>query len=230
MPVCCSRWNAFHRKCNSINYEIVKKLVSFFNFSRPCVDENAKRPVGCDGEWGMAAARAEARRPEFEALYECYHREVWAVAFARRPDADGAMELMQESFLRLWRAWQLGEQIDSPRAWLFRVCRNLAEDEAKSSFRKNGTQSFEILGAIRGNGIAPDEQLIRGERFLQVRTVLAELTPPDREVLTLKYAFDRDSTDIAEILGINVAAVHMRLSRARQRLAERLTAAGVTES
>jgi RNA polymerase sigma-70 factor (ECF subfamily) len=53
------------------------------------------------------------------------------------------------------------------------------------------------------------------------------MAPADREVLTLKYALDRDAAEIAEALGVNVAAVHMRLSRARQRLAGRLTAAGV---
>jgi RNA polymerase sigma-70 factor (ECF subfamily) len=56
---------------------------------------------------------------------------------------------------------------------------------------------------------------------------LSELPAADREVLTLKYALDYESTAIAELLGINTAAVHMRLSRARQRLAERLTEQGV---
>ena len=178
----------------------------------------------------MTAAWADARRVEFETLYGRHHREVWAVAYARRPDAEGAMELMQEAFLRLWRAWTAGERINSPRAWLVKVVRNLAEDDAKSSFRKNGTQPPELLGGLRGRGREPDEELVRNERFAQVRSVLAELAPADREVLTLKYALERDSAEIAEILGVNVAAVHMRLSRARQRLADRLTAAGVSES
>ena len=178
----------------------------------------------------MTAVRADARRVEFETLYEHHHREVWAVAYARRPDAEGAMELMQEAFLRLWRAWIAGDQIDTPRAWLVRVVRNLAEDDAKSSFRKNGTQPPELLGGLSSRGPGPEELLERNERFAQVRSVLAELAPADREVLTLKYAFERDSVEIAEVLGIKVAAVHMRLSRARQRLADRLTATGVSES
>ncbi|MFO0937262.1 MAG: sigma-70 family RNA polymerase sigma factor [Gemmataceae bacterium] len=178
----------------------------------------------------MTAVRAEARRGEFETLYSLHHREVWAVAYARRPDAEGAMELMQEAFLRLWRAWSAGETIDSPRAWLMRVVRNLAEDEAKSSFRKNGTQPPEFLKGLRSGDAEPDDTMVKHEQFEQVRSILLELAPADREVLTLKYALERDATEIAEVLGINIAAVHMRLSRARQRLAERLTAAGVSQS
>jgi RNA polymerase sigma-70 factor (ECF subfamily) len=45
----------------------------------------------------------------------------------------------------------------------------------------------------------------------------------------LRYALDYNTGDIAELLNINATAVHMRLSRARQRLAERLKAEGVGE-
>ena len=85
----------------------------------------------------MTAVRVDARRVEFETLYGRHHREVWAVAYARRPDAEGAMELMQEAFLRLWRAWMAGEKIDSPRAWLLKVVRNLAEERARLCRRED---------------------------------------------------------------------------------------------
>ena len=53
--------------------------------------------------------------------------------------------------------------------------------------------------------------------------VLEELPTADREILTLRYALDYDANTIAERLDIAVTAVHMRLSRARQRLAEKLS-------
>jgi RNA polymerase sigma-70 factor (ECF subfamily) len=46
-------------------------------------------------------------------------------------------------------------------------------------------------------------------------------------VLTLRYALEYSTGEIADFLGINATAVHMRLSRARQRLADRLKAQGV---
>ena len=60
-------------------------------------------------------------------------------------------------------------------------------------------------------------------------SVLNELAAPDREILTLRYALDYNASEIADILHINATAVHMRLSRARQRLAERLTSQGVVQ-
>jgi len=150
------------------------------------------------------------------------------MAYARWMNADTATDIMQEAFLRLWQQWEAGESILNPRAWLLRVTRNLAEDYAKSAFRRNGTNPPQTMNGVRSKDPAPLESLERQETFAQLRTVLAEMAEPDREILTLRYALDYNATEIAEVLSINATAVHMRLSRARQRLAERLAAQGVT--
>lgn len=167
-----------------------------------------------------------ARRAEFEFLYEQHSREVWALAFARWMDSDQAMDIAQEAFLRLWKQWEAGEDIQNPRAWLLRVARNLAEDYAKSAFRRNGTQPPEFLDGVRSKLPQPIEKLEQDELFAQLRSVLEELAPADREILTLRYALDYDANTIADRLDVAVTAVHMRLSRARQRLAEKLTSHG----
>lgn len=176
---------------------------------------------------GLNAVNAEA--DDFESLYRRHGREVWAVAYARRLDAELASEIAQESFLRLWRERRSGVRIDNPRAWLMRVARNLAEDTAKSAFRRNGTAGPDGMAALMSRAAGPELNAERAELRGTVRRVLQELTPADRDVLTLKYALDYDAAAIAEVLEIQASAVHMRLSRARQRLAERLIAEGVTE-
>ena len=65
------------------------------------------------------------------------------------------------------------------------------------------------------------------QTFAQLRGVLEQLSESDRLILTFRYALDYTTEEIADILDINSTAVHMRLSRARQRLAERLEAEGV---
>lgn len=172
---------------------------------------------------------AERRQADFEALYERHSREVWALAYARWMNADLALDIMQEAFMRLWKQWQDGEEILNPRAWLLRVARNLAEDHAKSAFRRNGTQPPATMHGVKGSAPQPLEMLEQQETFGQLRELLAEMAQPDREILTLRYALDYNANEIADILHINATAVHMRLSRARQRLAERLTAQGVVQ-
>ncbi len=169
-------------------------------------------------------------KTDFQTLYDRHSREVWAVAYARWLDAELAMDIAQEAFLRLWKQSETGEPIQNPRAWLLRVARNLAEDHAKSAFRRNGTQPPEVMNGVRAGDPAPLDKMARDESFAQIRTVLDELPAADRDVLTFRYALDYDAPRIAEVLGINVTAVHMRLSRARQRLADKLAALGVQSS
>ena len=166
-------------------------------------------------------------RADFDGLYQKYSREVWALAYARWMNADTAMDITQEAFLRLWKKWEEGEDIVNPRAWLLRVARNLAEDHAKSAFRRNGTHPPQTMNGVQSRDSPPLDNLEREETFGQLRGILQEMPQPDREILTLRYALEYNTGQIADLLNINATAVHMRLSRARQRLADRLKAQGV---
>lgn len=166
-------------------------------------------------------------RKEFESLYQRYSREVWALAYARWMNSDTAMDITQETFLRLWKQWESDEPILNPRAWLLRVARNLAEDHAKSAFRRNGTHPPQTMNGVVSHEPLPLESLEKEELFTQLRKGLELLPSDDREILTLRYGLDYHTDAIAEMLSINPSAVHMRLSRARQRLAERLKAQGI---
>ncbi len=166
-------------------------------------------------------------REEFENLYQRYSREVWALAYARWMNVDTAMDITQETFLRLWKQWESGEPILNPRAWLLRVARNLAEDHAKSAFRRNGTHPPQTMNGVEAHDPLPLESLEQQEIFAQLRKGMEQLPPDDREILTLRYALEYNTEAIAERLSLTPSAVHMRLSRARQRLAERLKAQGI---
>jgi RNA polymerase sigma-70 factor (ECF subfamily) len=174
-----------------------------------------------------SSPRKAAEQADFEALYQQHSREVWAFVYARHLNADLALDLTQEAFLRLWREKQNGEKILNARAWLLRVAHNLAEDHAKSAFTRNGTHAPETLNGFQSRERLPPEHLERQETFAQIRQVLASLSPADREILTLRYALEYSTPQIAEVLAINSTAVHMRLSRARQRVADRLEMLGV---
>src|SRR3954449_12061160 len=144
-----------------------------------------------------------ARRAAFEALYQRHSREVWALAYARWLNADTALDIAQEAFLRLWRKWEEGEEIRNARAWLLRVARTRAEDHAKSAFRRNGTRPPQALNGVPSHGPLPLESLEREETFAQLREGMEQLPEADREILTLRYALDYPTGEIADLLEIN---------------------------
>ena len=83
------------------------------------------------------------------------------------------------------------------------------------------------MNGVHSKDVQPLDMLVRQEAFAQLRAIMEQLPQGDRDILTLRYALDYDAQQIGELLGINATAVHMRLSRARQRLADRLTAQGM---
>lgn len=164
---------------------------------------------------------------EFQKQYATHGRAVWAVAYARSMNAETANDILQESFLRLWREMLKGIVVRHMRAWLIRVARNLSEDVARGSFQRNGTIGPEMFETIGSNLEPPDMRMETQELHSQIREGLLEIAPQDREILTMRYALDYEVPDIAKALQLQPSAVHMRLSRARVRLAEILKSMGV---
>src|SRR3954464_6072720 len=142
---------------------------------QPDVSRNGTVP---DGLAGVAQTPEGPGQADFETLYERHRREVWALAYARWMNADTAMDVTQEAFLRLWKKLEEGEKILNVRAWLLRVARNLAEDHAKSAFRRNGTHPPQTMNGVQSRDTSPLERLENEETFACVRGLLGELSEP----------------------------------------------------
>ncbi len=170
----------------------------------------------------MTDGQTESRQ-DIEQLYKDQSRELWALFYAHCSDPERAYEALQESFLRLQA--HKGEPIRDVRAWLLRVGRNWLRDVAR---RKSS--STRLTDKLDEQSSKPSEPslLMEGEELrAEVRKALKELKSEDREVLVLRYALEWSSNRIATTLDSSAAAVDMRLSRARRRLAAILEEAGV---
>src|SRR5262249_39242862 len=133
----------------------------------------------------MKESPRTAEHADFDAIYQRHSREVWALVYARWLNADTAMDITQETFLRLWKQLQTDERLISPRAWLLRVARNLAEDYAKSAFRRNGTHPPQTMNGVASHDLPPVDVMEKEETFGQIRRVMNLLPKADREILTL---------------------------------------------
>lgn len=159
-----------------------------------------------------------------ERMYKDQGRELWALFYAHCSDPERAYDALQESFLRL-QAYQ-GEPIRDVRAWLLRVGRNWLRDVARR--KASSTRLTDRLDEQASGPSEPNTILEIRELRDEVRRALAELKQEDREVLVLRYAMGWSSNKIAITLDSSSAAVDMRLSRARRRLAAILEEAGLT--
>ena len=133
-----------------------------------------------------------------------------------------AKDLVQETFLRAWRALDSLKEIKAAKGWLITILRR---EYARTFERK--VPKFTGLDQL---SIADEEELKPEE--LKERELLREeilrLEPRYRDPLLLQVIFGHSCEEISEQLGITKSAVMTQLFRAREKLKARLQKDGVT--
>ncbi len=154
-------------------------------------------------------------------LFRRHSRALWALLYARSGDAELARDAVQEAFMR-FEGCQ--EAVAEPRGWLFRVALNWQRDQQR---RRRPNAGMAAAEGVSDRGGDPLALAVAKETRGQVRAALARLPIADREALTLRYGLQWNSARIAETLGSTPAAVDMRLSRARAKLATAFAEMGI---
>ena len=157
-----------------------------------------------------------------EQYYRTHSHELWALFYAMCSDPERAYDAVQESFLRYYD--YRGETVRDLRAWLLRVGQNWLRDVARR--KSNSCRLLPGLDEYSGQRPSAEEMALLVERQEGIRNALKELNEDDRKVLVMKYAMDWSAAQIATVMDCTSAAVDMRMSRARRRLAEILAEQG----
>ena len=145
----------------------------------------------------------------------------YAIGLVRRRSV--AEEIVQETFLRLHQIW---EEVDNPRAWLYRGVRNLALNYLRD--QKPESELNEDTAAADEN--PPAEILGRNEAIGTMRLLLAEMSDEDRALIRLKYNDDLKYQEISQRTGLSVSNVGYRLHHVLKGLADALRHAGIEGS
>ena len=130
---------------------------------------------------------------------------------SQRADAD---DLFQESVLKALRAKRVPNDTAAYRAWLFTILRHTFIDQ----IRRNGGDGRNLDGEPPlefAEVWHHDDTLINA---LTVRSGMAKLAPPHREIIALVDIAGFSYAETAEFLKLPVGTVMSRLSRARQAL------------
>jgi RNA polymerase sigma-70 factor, ECF subfamily len=174
----------------------------------------------------MSSPRSERREALFDRCYDEQHRAVHAYFLARSGDPEVARDLLQETFLRVWRNVATLEllPVERQRFWLFAVARNLLTDWSRRRATHSSLREELARAAVAGprGGASAAEVAERREELAQVGRAIGELPEDLRTVLVMQVVGGLTSGQIGELLGRPAGTVRYHLSRARARVAERL--------
>lgn len=152
----------------------------------------------------------------FADLYERYRVPVFTFLVRLTGHHHLAEDLLQETFLRVYRARHAYEASERFRAWLFTIVRRLVADH----YRRESIEWDPERDAVE-TLVAPDtaEQHAEArELFARVEQGLSQLPPAQREVIVLSRFAGMDADEIARVTGSTPGAVRVALHRALRRL------------
>jgi RNA polymerase sigma-70 factor (ECF subfamily) len=131
-----------------------------------------------------------------------------------------AEEIVQETFLRLYRHLNAGGREDNLRGWVFRVAHNMSINELKSRKRLVSSQPekwAELVLSVADPTPGPEELLLRREKMARVHAAISALSEQQKQSLYLRAEGFR-YREIAEILGVTISTVAESLRRAIKKL------------
>lgn len=178
--------------------------------------------AGANVVFGDARSHAADRAQVVDivsAAYDSLERALYGFALGITHSGTAAEDLVQESFLRLIREVQSGRSPDNVRAWLYRVCANLA-----TSRGRRATVATRYLPFLAGRevGETPEARHLRLELGAELNAALADLSPDERTGLLLS-ANGFHGPEIAEMIGRTHGATRTMLTRARMKVQGRLS-------
>lgn len=162
------------------------------------------------------------RQAQFEALVHAYSADLYRFAFWLCRNRALAEDLVQETFLRAWRALGDLQAEASAKAWLLTILRN---EHARLHRRRRADAPTED-GELPAWVATPDAQ----PQSAMLRQALHRLPEEYREPLLLQVIGGFSAAEIGRMLGASAPAVLTRLFRARQKLRAALRDDGHPES
>jgi RNA polymerase sigma-70 factor, ECF subfamily len=173
------------------------------------------------------AQRGDARA--FRALVERYQRRVYQLALGMVKDQDEAMDITQETFVRVHRYLPSFKGDSSFFTWTYRIATNLCLDAARRRGRTERVEMDENDAEIEARMDPPSAALAGPQRAAlnaelkdKIDEALASLSENHRAILLLREVEGLSYEELAHALGIRKGTVMSRLFHARLKMQRKL--------
>ena len=175
---------------------------------------------------------------DFLRLADPYRRELLAHCYRMLGSVHDAEDLVQETYIRAWRAYDRFEGRSSLRTWLYKIATRTCLTALESRERRpmptglgapSSTADAELVAKQEIPWLEPVPDTMVGADPAAVVTsresirlaliaALQHLAPKQRAVLILCEVLNWRAAEVAELLGTTTAAVNSALQRARAQL------------
>ena len=171
----------------------------------------------------------ESQEDRFLKAFEDYSDALFRHASIRVSDREKAIDIVHDTFTKVWSYARAGHQIDSYRSFLYKVLNNLIIDE----YRKRKEVSLDALLSVEGvdEGSFPelsestDEALAATIDGRKAFELLVELPDVYREVIIMRFVDELGPREISELIEESENVVSVRIHRGLKLLRDKMQAA-----
>jgi RNA polymerase sigma-70 factor (ECF subfamily) len=144
--------------------------------------------------------------------------------------AEDVEDLVQETYVRVY-AWRDLQNIESPRALLFRIAHNAAVERA----RRRSVQATDSVEDLEGlsvfsSEVPPDEQIDSRRRFESFCAAVAQLPPLCRRAFVLRKVYRLSHEEIAAVLGVSHSTIEKHVAKGLLRCRDYMRDHGLMEA
>ncbi|MEN9358566.1 MAG: hypothetical protein RL095_101 [Verrucomicrobiota bacterium] len=182
----------------------------------------------------IVAACKEGREDLYPKLIERHWAKAFQIAYGILQDRQDAEEVVQDSFIKMYRVLQSFRGDAMFTTWMFRIVTNYAKNKyrwnrcrgSKVNVSINagieGKDGSTLVPELPGSDEGPGATSSMRELEEGVWRHLEKITPLYREVLIMRNVENRSYEDIAQILDCKIGTVKSRIARGREELRELL--------
>lgn len=167
----------------------------------------------------------------FDDLYKLYHTKAYNLAFRVTKNNQSACDVVQESFIKVFKNLDSFEGGSSFYTWLYRIVMNLAIDKVRSEARdqrlvefdeRNSDDASPFAATLQRRSENPVHRVLRDELSARIRAALDELPEYHQVAIVLREVEGLSYEEIAEIMNCPKGTVMSRLFHARRKMQEQL--------
>jgi len=185
---------------------------------------------GTGDDRGLVRAAQKGDDQAFRQLVERYQRRIYQLALGMTKDPDDAMDIAQETFVRVHKYLPSFKGDSSFFTWTYRIATNLCLDAQRKKSRMERVDSdegdeAEIEAAMDPPSHAlagPQRQALNQELKAKIDEALEGLSANHRAILLLREVDGLSYEELAKVLDIRKGRVMSRLFHARLKMQNKL--------
>ena len=160
------------------------------------------------------------KKKKFGQLYDKHVDEIYRFVFLKVSTREVAQDITSETFKKGWEAFKDQPNMENPRAYLYRIARNLVIDHYRTN--KHHITDQEIINELEDHTKNLEDKAAEAKEMAKVKKAMENLKDSYQDIIIYKYLEEMENSEIARIMDKSEGAVRVTAHRAINALEEEI--------